>query len=77
MMIAWDRHNEATVKLATCTRGRCLQVWSYNNKDLQATFSVQLQTTVPSAIAFTENQGGDLYVAGIYAGTWFVLPNLL
>jgi WD40 repeat protein len=68
--IAWDRANEATFRLATATRDRIVQLWSFNGKDVHEIFSRQLTTTIPKNIEFMENQAADIYVFGIYGGRW-------
>jgi hypothetical protein len=70
--IAWDRANEATFRLATGTRDRCVQLWSFNGKEVHEVFSRQLASTILRNIDFMENHAADLYVFGIYDGRWYV-----
>jgi WD40 repeat protein len=69
--IAWDRANEATFRLATGTRDQCVQLWSFNGKEVHEIFSRQLASTIPKNIDFMENHAVDLYVFGIYDGHWY------
>jgi hypothetical protein len=72
--VSWDITNEATVRLASGTRDRLVQLWTFNGKDLQSIFSIKLTETVPRAIGFADNASADLYVIGMYAGSWYVFP---
>jgi len=51
----------------------CIQLWSFNGKELHSNFSVQLDFTVPKTVAFADNAEGDIHVFGIYSGYWHVL----
>jgi hypothetical protein len=75
--LAWDVANEATVRLATGTQDRFIQLWSFNGRELHSYFSVQLAATVPKAIGFAENAGTDILVFGIYNGNWYRFSNAL
>jgi hypothetical protein len=68
--IAWDIHNEATLRLVTGTRDRYVHLWSFNGKELHSNFSVRLPFTVPATVAFADNNEGDIFVFGIYSGNW-------
>ena len=50
------------------TRDRLVQVWSIDsNAQMRTVFSVQLDKTVPKAVAFTEHSG-NVHVFGLYDG---------
>ena len=69
-----DISRDATIRIATRTRDRYVQVWKYDSKGLQAVFSVELNIMVPKAIGFTDNAAKDIYVFGLFNGQMFV-PN--
>jgi WD domain, G-beta repeat. len=71
--LSWDSSNEVTLRLASGTRDQCIQLWSFNGKELHSIWSIQLTSTVPKTIGFSENPGADLYVFGIYNGQWHIL----
>jgi hypothetical protein len=75
--LAWDASNEATLQLVNGTRDRHVQMWSFNGRDLHPVFAIQLATTIPKSIHFAGQKGADLYVFGIYSGTWYGRSNLL
>jgi len=56
-------------RLVIGTRDRIVQVWELDSKGkMQSMFSVQLDVTVPKAVAFTNNPTNDIYVFGLYDG---------
>jgi hypothetical protein len=62
------------VRLAIGTRDRLVQVWDLDSKGkMQSVFSVQLNVTVPKAVAFAENRARDIYIFGLYDGNVHVL----
>jgi hypothetical protein len=68
--LTWDATNEATLRIASGTRDRFVQLWSFNGRDLHSNFSIQLAVTIPKNIGFANNPGADLYVFGTYGGAW-------
>jgi hypothetical protein len=57
------------VQLGIGMRVRIVQVWELDSKGkMQSVFSVQLNVSVPKAVAFTNNQVNDIYVLGLYDG---------
>jgi hypothetical protein len=72
--VCWKVTEESTLQLASGTRDRCIQLWTFNGKELRSIFSIQLQVTVPKNIAFVDNETTNdyLYVFGTYNGLWWV-----
>jgi hypothetical protein len=57
------------VRLAIGTRDRIVQVWELDSQGkMQSVFSVQLDVSVPKAVAFANNQVNDVYVFRLYDG---------
>jgi hypothetical protein len=55
-----------------------VQVWKFDSKaQLHSVFSVQLDMTVPKAVAFAGDGSKDVYVFGVFDGNLYVLPSLL
>jgi hypothetical protein len=60
--------SDSGIPLIIGTRDRVVQVWSVDTKaQMRATFSVQLDKTVPKAVAFAEDSD-DVHVFGLYDG---------
>jgi hypothetical protein len=67
--LAWDESSGAAIRIATGTRERLVQVWTFeSNVRLQSVFSVQLDVTIPKAICFANNKARDIYIFGLYDG---------
>jgi WD40 repeat protein len=67
--LAWDTSDRVDFKLATGTRDSLIQVWTLNsNAQLQSIFAVQLGKTVPSSLAFADNDDQDVLVFGLFDG---------
>jgi hypothetical protein len=65
--MAEDPFND-TIRMVIGTRDRLVQVWSIDsNAQMRTVFSVQLDKTVPKAVAFTEHSG-NVHVFGLYDG---------
>ena len=57
-----------TIQIMVSTRDRLVQVWGIDlNAQMHAVFSVQLDKTVPKAVAFTDDSD-DVHVFGLYDG---------
>ena len=64
---------EDTVRLVIGTRDRLVQVWELDPEEkMKSIFSVQLNVTVPKAVAFADNRAKDVYVFGLYDGNMYV-----
>ena len=62
-----------TVRIATGTRDKCVQVWLFDSSahELKAVHSKAYgdnKGIVPKALAFDANEDRDLYVFGLYDG---------
>lgn len=62
------------MRVAIGTRDKLVQVWEIDTAGkMQSVFSVQLDVTVPKAVAFAGNHGKDVYVFGLYDGNMHVI----
>ncbi|KAF8960568.1 hypothetical protein BDZ97DRAFT_1760683 [Flammula alnicola] len=71
--IAADTSNGSTVRLATGTRDKCVQVWLFDSssRKLSPVHSKAYgseKEIVPKAVAFDDNDEQDLYIFGLYDG---------
>ena len=66
--IADDSFSESNIQLLVGTRGRLVQVWNVDPKgQMHSVFSIQLDNTVPKAVAFNESSE-NILVFGLYDG---------
>ena len=64
-----DASVQNVVQLLIGMRDRIIQVWELNCQGkMQLVLSVQLNVSVPKAVAFANNQVNDVYVFGLYDG---------
>ena len=71
--ITADISGEKTVRIATGTRDRCVQVWLFDSstRELKKVYSMEYSSDkgiVPKALAFDSNEERDFYVFGLYDG---------
>lgn len=71
--ITVDISAEKTVRIATGTRDRCVQVWLFDSstRELKEVYSMAYgdgKGIVPKALAFDANEERDFYVFGLYDG---------
>ncbi|OBZ69752.1 Protein Notchless [Grifola frondosa] len=72
--VAWDASDETTTRVAIGTRDRFVQVWTIDSPaQPHSVFSIQLNPSVPRAIAFVDNAARDIYVFGLYNGHIHIL----
>jgi WD40 repeat protein len=63
--LAWDASSETAIRIATGTRDRLVQVWTFESRvRLHSVFSIQLDVTVPQALGFDDNKARDVFVFG-------------
>lgn len=68
MCITYDHTGDET-RLATGTRDRRVQVWSFDFKGpLIPIFSIELSTTIPRTVNFNRTANRNLLVFGMYDG---------
>ena len=66
--IANDPFSESEIRVIVGTRGMLVQVWQVDARaKMRTVFSVQLDKTVPKAVAFAKNSE-DVHVFGLYNG---------
>jgi hypothetical protein len=66
--IAGDPFSESDIRLVVGTRGKQVQVWDVDMMaQMRNIFSVELDKTVPKAVAFAEHSD-DIHVFGLYDG---------
>jgi hypothetical protein len=66
--IANDPFSESEIRVIVGMRGMLVQVWQVDARaKMRTVFSVQLDKTVPKAVAFAENSE-DVHVFGLYDG---------
>jgi len=57
------------VRIALGTRDRAISVFKIDSRgELSTVFCIQLETTVPIAVAFVDNSARDVLVFGLYDG---------
>jgi hypothetical protein len=71
--ITADISGEKTVRIATGTRDRCVQIWLFDSstRELKKVYSMAYRDgkgIVPKALAFDSNEERDFYVFGLYDG---------
>ncbi|KIK35766.1 hypothetical protein CY34DRAFT_26540 [Suillus luteus UH-Slu-Lm8-n1] len=68
MCLTYDHAGDDT-RIASGTRDRCVQVWSFNFKGLLIPiFSVELSTTIPCTVNFKHSASRNLLVFRMYDG---------
>jgi WD40 repeat protein len=73
LSLAADTTTGSTTRLATGTRDKCVQVWTFDSNTQQlvsvhsSAFS-EKRDIVPKAIAFNSDPSHDLYIFGIFDG---------
>ncbi|KAG2096022.1 WD40-repeat-containing domain protein [Suillus cothurnatus] len=71
--LSWHSSADGNIRIAVGTRDKMVQVLILNtNLQLQSVFAVQLETTIPKSVAFTDSR--DIYVFGLYDGNLNQLP---
>lgn len=71
--VATDVSTSETARIATCTRDKCVQVWTFNagNRTLHPVYSKaysEERDIVPKALAFDNNADHDIFIFGLYDG---------
>ncbi|KAG2121579.1 WD40-repeat-containing domain protein [Suillus cothurnatus] len=70
--LSWHSSADGNIRIAVGTRDKMVQVLVLNaNLQLQSVFAVQLETTIPKSVAFTDSR--DIYVFGLYDGNFMKL----
>jgi hypothetical protein len=70
--MSWNMSTEGSTWIAVGTRDKIVQVLVLNpNSQLEASFSVRLDNTVPKSVAFADDKG--VYVFGLYDGNFIKL----
>jgi WD40 repeat protein len=73
LSLAADTTAGSTTRIATGTRDKCIQVWTFdsNTQKLVSVHSSafsEKKDIVPKALAFNDDLGHDLYIFGIFDG---------
>ena len=73
LSLAAETTTGSTTRIATSTRDKCVQVWTFDSNS-QKLVSVHLSALserkdiVPKALAFNDDPSHDLYIFGIFDG---------
>lgn len=77
MCLTYDHAGNDT-RIATGTRDKRVQVWSFDFRGpLIPIFSIELSTTIPRTINFNRTASRDLLVFGMYDGEVYVNVTIL